>query len=83
MIVKVFWQKNCSHCPSAKKLGKTLEKEGVKVEYHDVSMPDGLAEAMFYDVLSTPSLIITDNKKKEITAWRGKTPNLKDVKKFL
>lgn len=83
MIVKIFWQEGCTRCPPAKKLGKKLEGEGIKVEYHDVNTPDGLAEAMFYDVLSTPSLIITDNEKKGIVAWRGETPKMEDVKKFL
>jgi len=83
MIVKIFWQENCSRCPLTKKLGKELEGEGVKVEYHDINTPDGLAEAMFYDVLSTPSLVIADDEKKEITAWRGETPKMEDVKKFL
>jgi len=83
MIVKIFWQENCNRCPPTKKLGKKLEVEGVKVEYHDVNTSDGLTESMFYDVLSTPSLIITDDEKKEIAAWRGETPNIEDVKKFL
>jgi len=83
MVVKIFLQEGCGHCPSAKKLGKELEGNDVKVEYHDVNTPDGLAEAMFYDILSTPSLIITDGKKKEIAAWRGESPNMEDVKKFL
>jgi len=83
MIVKIFWQENCSHCPSAKKLGEKLETEGIKVEYYDVNAPDGLAEAMFHDVLSTPSLIIIDDKKKELAAWRGETPTVENIKKFL
>ena len=82
MIVKIFWQENCSRCPTVKELGKKLERNGIKVEYHDVSTADGLAEAMFYDVLSTPSLIITDDEKKEMAAWKGETPNVKEVKKF-
>ena len=83
MMVKIFWQESCSRCPPTKKLGKTLEGEGIKVEYHDVNTPDGLAEAMYYDVLSTPSLIVIDDEKKEVNGWRGETPNMKDVKKFL
>jgi len=83
MIIKIFWQESCTRCPPTKKLGESLEGRGVKVEYHDVDSPDGLAEAMFYDVLSTPSLIITDDEKKEISAWRGETPKIEDVKKFL
>ena len=83
MIVKIFWQENCTRCPPTKKIGKKLEGERIKVEYHDVNTPDGLAEAMFYDVLSTPSLIVTDDEKREIAAWRGETPKMEDVKKFL
>jgi hypothetical protein len=83
MIVKIFWQESCSRCPPTKELGKKLETEGVKVEYYDISTPDGLAEAMFHDVLSTPSLIIIDDKKKELAAWRGETPTVENMKKFL
>jgi hypothetical protein len=83
MKVKIFWQESCTRCPPAKELGKKLETEGKKVEYYDISTPDGLAEAMFHDVLSTPSLIVTDGLKKEIATWRGETPSMEKVKKFL
>lgn len=82
MIVKIFWQKDCPKCPSAKELGKILEKDGVAIEYHDLQSMDGLAEASFYDVLSTPSIVIT-NDNKEVAAWRGETPKLDEIKKFL
>jgi len=82
-IVKIFWQENCPHCPDAKKLGKKLEKDGVKVEYHDVRTVDGLAEATFFDVMSTPSIIIVDGKNKEIISWCGKIPDIEEVRKYL
>lgn len=83
MIIKIFWQESCSRCPPIKELGKKLETEGIKIEYHDINTADGLAEAMFHDVLSTPSLIMIDEQKKEIAAWRGETPDIKMVRKFL
>ncbi len=83
MKIKIFWQESCTRCPPTKELGKKLEMEGIKVEYYDIGTPDGLAEAMFHDVLSTPSLILTDDKKNELVAWRGETPSIEKVKKFL
>jgi glutaredoxin len=83
MIVKIFWQNECSRCPQAKELGKELEENGVKVEYHDVKNLDGLAEATYFNVLSTPSIIVVDDDQKEVNGWRGETPEIKDVKKFL
>jgi hypothetical protein len=83
MKVKIFWQESCTRCSPTKELGRKLEIEGIKVEYYDISTTDGLAEALMYDVLSTPSLIITDSVKKEIAAWRGETPSLEKVKKFI
>lgn len=83
MNVKIFWQVNCPYCPPAKKLGKKLEGKGVKVEYHDVKSVDGLAEAAYFNVLSTPSLIVTNEENKEVMSWRGKVPTVKEIKKIL
>ncbi len=49
MKVKIFWQKNCPHCPEAKNAGKQLEKEA-EVQYFDVDTFDGLAEASYYNI---------------------------------
>jgi len=83
MQVKIFWQKNCPNCPRAKKLGKELEKEKIKVIYYDINDVDGLAEACFYNILTTPSIIITDDNDQEIKNWKGEVPFLKDILKEL
>ncbi|GAI62736.1 unnamed protein product [marine sediment metagenome] len=78
MKVKIFWQKNCPHCPEAKNLGKQLEKE-TEVQYFNVDTVDGLAEASYYDIASTPSIVFLDNNDNEIKIWRGKTPRLEEI----
>ena len=86
MILKIFTQSNCPKCPAAKKLGKEIEKlrnPEIKVEYYDVSTINGLAEASFYTVLSTPGLILCDDQGKEIKGWRGETPAFKKIKALL
>lgn len=85
MTLKVFTQPGCPKCPTAKKLGRELKAQNPKLEteYFDVSTVDGLAEASFYSVLSTPSLILCDGQGKEIRSWRGETPTLKEIKIFL
>ena len=80
--VKIFWQDTCPNCPPAKSLGKKLEGEGVKVEYHNVREPGGLSEATYYDVMATPSVVIADGDR-EIAAWRNGAPAYEEVKKFL
>lgn len=86
MILKIFVQPNCSKCPAAKKMGEEIKKlkiSKLKVEFWDTSGIDGLAEASFYSVFSTPSLILCDKKGKEIKGWRGKTPTIKEIKSLL
>lgn len=83
MTLKIFTQANCPKCPPAKKLGKEIEKEGkLKVEWFDISTVDGLAEASFYSVLSTPSLILVNEAGKEITGWRGQVPRKSEIEGF-
>ena len=80
MKIKIFWQKNCPHCPEAKNMGKQLEKE-TTIQYFDIETIDGLAEASYYDIASTPSIAILDNNDNEIKIWRGKTPRLEEIRK--
>ena len=79
MKIKIFWQKNCPNCPQVKNLGKQLEKE-ITVQYFDVDTVDGLAEASYYNILSTPSMVIVDNDDNEIKIWRGEPPHLKEIR---
>ena len=75
MVLKIFTSPTCPKCPPAKKLGKEIKKEGeIKVEWFDISTVDGLAEASFYSVLFTPSLVLVNKAGKEIAGWRGQAP---------
>ena len=44
---------------------------------------DGLAEASFYTVLSTPGLILCDEQGKEVKGWRGETPPIKEIEALI
>ena len=85
MILKLFTQPNCPKCPSAKELCANLKLQApsIKQEYYDVSTVDGLAEASFYTVMATPSMLIFDDNNKKIGDWRGETPKTEDVLKIL
>ena len=83
MKIKIFWQEFCGKCPPAKALGKTLEAQGYAVEYFDVKTADGLGEAVYYSLMSTPSVVVANDDNKEIAKWAGKTPTLDEVKSHL
>jgi hypothetical protein len=55
----------------------------VSVYHYDLDTIEGLAEASFYSILSTPSLIIEDEEEKEVMSWRGVVPTLQEVKEHL
>ena len=82
MIVKIFWQDGCPHCPAAKSLGADLENRGVKVEYHSIKTVDGLAEAAYFNVLSTPSIVIAEGNN-EIKSWKGNIPEKDELDSIL
>lgn len=89
MILKVFTQPNCPKCPSTKALIHRLkvdlptDKVKLKVEEYNVSTVDGLAEASFYTVMTTPTILLCNDKSKILKEWRGETPSLKAIFKEL
>ncbi len=77
MILKIFVRPNCPNCPPAKKLGEEIEKSGnpkIKVEWYNSETVDGMAEAAFYQVMATPTLLLLNDEEKIIGEWRGKAP---------
>jgi len=78
MMVKIFWQDNCPHCPAAKEVGKELEGKDIVVEYHDIRSIDGMSEALFFNILASPSILITDGNG-EIASWRGNVPTAEEI----
>jgi glutaredoxin len=81
--IKIFTKSKCPKCPAVKEIGTKLKKEGVSVLQYDLDTTDGLAEASFYSILSTPSLIIEDEEEKEVISWRGVVPTIQEVKDYL
>ena len=82
MKLKLFTQATCSRCPAAKQVVKEVEHK-VKVEQYDIKTEDGLAEALQYDVMATPSIIIIDHDDNVLAEWKSKVPTLEDLNKVL
>jgi len=83
MKLKLFTSKTCPNCPNAKKVCEELEKEGVNVEYYDTDDPDGMAEAAFHSVMSTPTSVFVDAEDNELESWRGIPPDSQKVHELL
>lgn len=71
MVVKLFVKDGCPHCPAAKRACEGI----VGVQVFDVTRVDGLAEASFYGVQATPSVLVLDSADREVAAWRGEPPD--------
>ena len=65
-VIKVFIKSQCPNCPQAKKAVEDFCKEHkeVELELYDVGTVDGLAESAFYDVFSTPTVIVFKDDKE-------------------
>lgn len=74
-LLKFFSKDNCPNCPPAKEVAEDLKRRGIIVQYFDVDSIDGRAEAMFYDVMGTPSTVLVDERGNEMMSWRGKPPD--------
>jgi hypothetical protein len=81
--IKIFTKANCPKCPVAKEMGMELKKEGMPVLHYDLDTIDGLAEASYHSIVSTPTFLIEDEEEREVICWRGKVPTLKEVKQYL
>jgi hypothetical protein len=77
--LKVFVKQDCQKCPAAKELASRFQD----TELFDVEQVDGLAEAAFYSVLCTPSIIVVDERGSEIHAWRCSVPSPGEVEDHL
>jgi len=69
--VKLFVKDHCPRCPAAKRVCEGLDT----VEVYDVTSVDGLAEASFYGVLATPTVLVVDEGGREVAGWRGESPD--------
>ncbi len=81
-MVKMFTQPSCPRCPAAKKVIAQIEHK-VRVEEFDVKTPDGLAEALEYGIMATPSVVILDEEQNVMKEWNGVAPTLEEMNKIL
>ncbi len=72
--VKIFVKADCPRCPGAKNLGEQLAAAGFPLQQYDVETADGLAEASFYRVMATPTIIVVDDDEEVLADWRGEVP---------
>lgn len=82
-LIRIFTKSKCPKCPAIKEIAQELKKEGLPVFHYDLDTIDGLAEASFRSILSTPSLVIEDEEEKEIISWRGIVPTLQEIKQYI
>jgi len=76
-MIKIFTKTECANCQKAKELGSELEKKGIKVEYYDIKTIAGLTEASFYNIMSTPSIILINETITK--SWLGKVPEISEI----
>jgi len=82
MILKIFTQPICPNCPPAKELEKQLSNKVIKqlrVESYNTTSVEGMAEAAFYQVMGTPTILLVDDKGGIVAEWRGKVPKKEEV----
>jgi hypothetical protein len=83
-FVKLFWQEDCVRCVPAKEVCNVLiKKKNVPVRLFDISTIDGMTEAAFHEVISTPTTIIVDDDDNELDSWRGEAPSLQELEERL
>jgi len=82
--IELFTQKQCPRCSEAKAVIEELKAERrVEVSEFDVESIDGMAEAAYYGVMSTPSVVLVDRSGEEIMSWRGVAPDKQKIIQLL
>jgi hypothetical protein len=79
--VKLFWKTECPQCGNAKIVGLQLKDDGLEVHDFNLDTADGLGEASYYGVMSTPTIIIEDEEENTIALFSGQIPSPSEVKK--
>ena len=79
----MFTKVDCPLCPDMKELSERLLIDGHLITSYELDTADGLTESIMCEVMSTPSLILIDDKDNEITGWRGIVPNFDEVMEWL
>ena len=76
-----FWGPHCPRCKEARRL--VGWHRGVTVTRHNTETAEGLSEAAFYAVLSTPSIIITEDGVVKAKFTSDTLPTRERIKELL
>ena len=82
-VIKLFIQQKCHKCPQAKEVGNTLKNEGFEVMEYDIRTADGMSEAAFHSIQTTPAIILEDSDENIIADFRSEIPTPQEVKDLL
>ena len=67
-IAKIFIkEKGCPKCHKVLKDSKVLKDKEVEFQVYDVDTVDGLAEASYYGVMSTPAIVRVNKQGEEVS----------------
>ena len=77
--LKVFVKQDCQKCPAAKEVASRFPA----TEIYDIEQAYCLAEAAYYSVLCTPSIVVVDESGSEVYAWRCSVPTPVDISERL
>ena len=84
MKIQLFTQQHCPKCPPAKEAVMEIKTErDIEVCEFDVERVDGMAEAAYYGIMSTPAVVLVDNGGEEIISWRGIAPDKDTILRLL
>ena len=76
-----FWGPKCPRCKDARKL--IGWHRGVTVTRYDVSTAEGLSEAAFYGMVSTPSIVIAEEGVVKAKFAADNLPTREELKGLL
>ncbi|MDA3936777.1 MAG: thioredoxin family protein [Actinomycetota bacterium] len=79
MNIKLFVKTDCPRCSAAKRACAGLSD----VETYNVDDIDGLAEASFYGIMATPTVLVIDSEGNEVAGWRGGAPEPAALKNLI
>ena len=87
MEVLIFGKPECPQCVTTKnKLMHFIQKWGlaerVKVNFHDMTTPEGMAEGAFNDVSDIPTTIIRRGEQA-VARWEGVVPTTKELRQYV
>ena len=81
-MYEIFIKRDCPNCPTARGLGVELAKRGKEVIFWSLDEADGLCEATWQEIQSTPTILYTAGEgddRKEMHRWIYPLPSVEEL----